>query len=57
VSLQPIRTAVRGADALLQWLGGAVPTLIVLTVLVMSGVPPYGAVLSDLLNLLRLLIR
>jgi len=56
VSWQPIRTAVRGGDALLQWLGGAAPTLIVLMVLVMSGVPPYAGIVSDLLKLLRLLI-
>jgi hypothetical protein len=48
--------AVHWADALLLWLGGAAPTLIVLMVLVMSGVPPYAGILSDLLNLLRLLI-
>ena len=56
MSWQPIRTTVHLGDALLLWLGSAAPTLIVLMVLLMSGVPPYAAMLSDLLNLLRLLI-
>ena len=56
MSWQSIDVAVHRSDALLQWVGGAAPTLIVLMVLVMSGVPPYAGIVSDLLDLLRLLI-
>ena len=56
VSSQSIGMAMHWGDALLQWVGGAAPTLIVLMVLVMSGVPPYAGIVSDLLDLLRLLV-
>jgi hypothetical protein len=56
MSWQSIGIAVHWGDALLQWLGAAAPTLIVLMVLLMSSVPPYAGIVSDVLNLLRLLM-
>jgi hypothetical protein len=46
----------RFADVLLRSVAGAAPTLMVLVILALSGVPPYAGILSDLRGLLRLLI-
>lgn len=48
--------AARFANVLLLSVGGAGPTLVVLAVLVVLGVPPYVGILTDLRGLLSLLI-
>ena len=51
-----VHTAARFADVLLLAFEGAGPTLTVLVVLAVLGVPPYPHILSDLRSLLSLLI-
>ena len=51
------RVAARFADFLLLPLRGPGPTLMVLGVLVVSGVPPYARILNDLQGLLSLLMQ
>ena len=52
-----IRAAARVAGVLLLSLKGAVPTLMVLVVLVALGVPPYPRILTDLRGLLSFLVQ
>jgi hypothetical protein len=40
------------AETLLLLVKGAAPTLIVLALLAVLGVPPYGGILTDLLSLM-----
>ena len=56
VNRRTTRTVARFADVFLWSVGGAAPTLMVLVVLVVSGVPPYAGILTDLRGLLRFLM-
>jgi len=46
------KTAAHFVETLLLLLKGAAPTLIVLALLVVLGVPPYSGILTDLLSLM-----
>jgi hypothetical protein len=48
--------AARFANVLLLSIGGAWPTMVVLAVLAVLGVPPYAGILTDLRGLFSLLI-